>query len=372
MGKKIPLYDVHKELGASFGEFAGWTTVINYSSIMEEHMAVRKRAGFFDLSHMGRLLLSGPDTVRLLDKLVPRYIESERGQMVGPTAFLTENAGFIDDIMLYNMGERWMIVPNAMNIDKDKEWVEKWSQELGLTVKVDDKTMEWVLFAIQGPEAIEVMKKLGAPPEILELKLLKFKENVRFEEASATTILVSRSGWTGEDGFEIIAEASEGEKILRKVHELGVQLCGLGARDSLRIEVGFVLYGDEIDEETTPVDARYWWVYQPGPKRDCVGCRALREAMRRGASKIRLAIKLGKGQRIIPRKGDKILVEDVEVGYVTSGTYSPILGRSIGQAYLKPSHALIGMSVTLEHRARRVKAKIADFPLVKPTSTPPT
>ena len=358
------------------GEFAGWRTVIDYGSIVEEHLAVRRTVGFFDLSHMGRLLLRGPDASRLLDKLVPRSIESEEGMMVGPTAFLTEEAGFIDDIMTYNLGgDGWLVVPNAMNIERDAEWMRSWAQRLGLDVEVVDKTMEWVLFAIQGPRSVELMKLLGAPSEVLELRLLRFKRNVRLEAAGATALIVSRSGWTGEDGFEVIAEAGEGEKILRKAAELlpglGGRLCGLGARDTLRMEVGFVLYGHEIDEETTPVDARYWWVFQPGPKEDCVGCQALREALRRGARRVRVGLKLGKKARVVPRQGDKVYIGDVEVGVVTSGAYSPVLGRSIAQAYLDPPHALMGLSVEVERRGRRYKAKVVDFPLVQPSSRPP-
>ena len=331
--RRIPLYDVHRELGAGFGEFAGWETVIDYGSIVEEHLAVRRSVGFFDLSHMGRLLVSGPGATGLLDKLVPRSIESEPGMMVGPTAFLNESAGFIDDIMLYNLGaDGWLVVPNAMNIEKDAGWMRGWAEKLGLEARVDDKTMEWVLFAVQGPRAAELMKLLGAPSSVLELRLLRFARNVRLEAAGATALIVSRSGWTGEDGFEIIAEAAEGEKILRKAAELlpglGGRLCGLGARDTLRMEVGFVLYGHEIDEETTPVDARYWWVFQPGPKDDCVGCGALREALRRGARRVRVGLKLSKKARIVPRQGDKVYVDDVEIGYVTSGAYSPEIGRA--------------------------------------------
>ncbi len=375
MARRIPLYDVHRELGAGFGEFADWETVIDYGSVVEEHLAVRRSVGFFDLSHMGRLIVSGPGATRLLDKLVPRSVESEPGTMVGPTAFLNEDAGFIDDIMTYNLGGEWLVVPNAMNIERDTEWMTSWAQMLGLNTRVEDKTMEWVLFAIQGPKAAELMKLLGAPSEVLGLRLLRFTRNVRLEAAGAPAFIVSRSGWTGEDGFEIIAEAGEGEKILRKAAELlptlGGRLCGLGARDSLRMEVGFVLYGHEIDEETTPVDARYWWVYQPGPKEDCIGCQALRQALRRGAKKVRVGLKLGKKHRIVPRPGDKIYVEDVEVGYVTSGAYSPVLRRSLAQAYIKPSHALMGLKVELERRGRRYPAKIVDFPLVTPTSSPP-
>jgi aminomethyltransferase len=348
---------------------------VDYGSVVEEHLAVRRTVGFFDLSHMGRLLLRGADASRLLDKLVPRSIESEPGTMVGPTAFLNEKAGFIDDIMTYNLGGEWLVVPNAMNIERDAEWMRSWAQRLGLDAAVEDHTMDWVLFAIQGPRAVELMKRLGAPSEVLGLRLLRFARNVRLEAVPATALIVSRSGWTGEDGFEVIAEAGEGEKILRRaaeiLPELEGRLCGLGARDSLRMEVGFVLYGHEIDEETTPVDARYWWVYQPGPKQDCIGCPALREALRNGAKKVRVGLKLGKKHRIVPRPGDKVYVEDREVGVVTSGAYSPVLKRSLAQAYLQPSHALMGLQVEVERRGRRYKAKVVDFPLVKPTSSPP-
>lgn len=374
--KRIPLLDVHKELGGNIGEFAGWTTVIDYGSVFEEHTAVRRTVGFFDLSHMGRLHVTGPKAYEILDKLVPRSIESREGQMVGPTALLNEKGGFIDDIMLYNLGsEGWLVVPNAVNIERDLQWIRLWAERLGYNVDVFDKTSEWTLFAVQGPRAADLMKLLGAGEDILGLRLLQFKRNVRLGEAHASAVLVSRSGWTGEDGFEIIAEASEGEKILRKAAELlprlGGRLCGLGARDSLRIEVGFVLYGHEIDDETTPVDARYWWVYKPGPKKDCIGCPALLEALRRGASKVRVGLKFEKGVRIVPRQGSKIYVEDVEVGYITSGAFSPIINRGIAQAYIKPSHALIGLDVEVEYRKQRYKAKIDEFPFAQPSSSPP-
>ncbi|KSW12007.1 glycine cleavage system protein T [Pyrodictium occultum] len=374
--RRIPLYDVHKSLGAQFGEFAGWEAPINYTSVIEEHVAVRTSVGFFDLSHMGRLLLSGPDAIRVLDRLVPRDISSEEGMMVGPTAFLNERAGFRDDVMTYNLGsEGWLIVPNAANIEKIYAWLEGWIGRLNAQARVEDHTMDWVLFAIQGPKAAELMRMLGAPSEVLDLRILRFRRNVELEAAGARALIVSRSGWTGEDGFEVIAEAGEGEKILRKAAELlpklEGRLCGLGARDSLRMEMGFVLYGHEIDEDTTPVEARYWWVFQPGPKKECVGCPALREALRRGASRVRVGLKLGKKARVVPRQGDKVYVEDVEVGYVTSGAYSPMLRRSLAQAYIEPSHALMGMTVEVERRGRRYKAKIVDFPVVQPSSRPP-
>jgi len=176
---RIPLYDVHKSLGAQFGEFAGWEAPINHTSVMEEHLAVRRTVGFFDLSHMGRLLLSGSDATRALDHLLPREITSEEGMMVGPTAFLNERAGFKDDVMTYNLGaDGWLIVPNAVNREKIRGWLDEWIGKLGAQAHVEDHTMDWVLFAVQGPRAAELMKKLGAPSEVLDLKVLRFRRNV--------------------------------------------------------------------------------------------------------------------------------------------------------------------------------------------------
>lgn len=377
MARSIPLLDVHRGLGGNVGSFSGWLTVIDYGSIVEEHLAVRRSVGFFDLSHMGRVFIRGRDGFRLLDFLVPRRIERLTGVMQGPTAFLNEGGGFIDDVMLYGIeDDLWLVVPNAMNIDRDREWLGEWAGRLGLDVSVVDNTSDTVMFAVQGPLSARLMSMLGVSRDVLDLPLLRFKRNVRLEEAGAEAFLVSRSGWTGEDGFEIITDVGNGEKILLKAAELlpglGGRLCGLGARDTLRMEVGFVLYGHEIDEETSPVDARYWWVYQPGPKEECVGCGALRDAIRRGARRVRVGVKLGRGARIVPRPGDKIYVDDVEVGVVTSGAYSPVLKRGVAQAYVKPSHALMGMSVEVERRGRRYRARIVDFPLVTPTSRPPS
>ncbi len=368
---QYPLHDLHKRLGANFGEFAGWNAPLDYGSVVEEHMSVRTSVGVFDLSHMGRVFVEGSGASKLLDKLVPRIIESEPGQMVGPTAFLNEKAGFRDDVMLYNLGDRWLIVPNAVNREKIVKWLEEWAAKLSLQAKVRDETFNLVMLAVQGPKAAEAMKAIGAPQEVLELKLLRFRLNVDLGVGKA--FLVSRSGWTGEDGFEIIAEPDQAEKIyLALVEKAGARPCGLAARDTLRIEMGFVLYGNDIDEDTNPVEARYWWVFQPGPKEDCVGCPALREALRRGVDRVRVGLRLEKKARIVPRHGDKVFVEDVEVGVVTSGTYSPYAKRSLAMAYVDSRHALMGLTVEVEHKGKRYRAKIVDFPFVKPASAPPT
>ncbi len=364
MSLRVPLYDVHKRLGAFFGEFAGWEAPINYGSVVEEHMAVRRSVGVFDLSHMGRILVKGADALRLLDHLVPRELVEEPGYMYGPTAFLNERAGFRDDVMLYCLEPGlWLVVCNAANRVKVVEWLEEWASRLKLDVRVEDKTFEWAMLAVQGPESAKLMSKIRAH-DVLGLEMLQFRRGVSV--AGAQTVLVSRSGWTGEDGFEIILDVGEAGKLLEKIVEAGARPCGLAARDSLRMEMGYVLYGHEIDEDTNPVEARYWQVFRPGPKRECVGCDALLEALRRGAQRVRVGLKLEKKARIVPRPGDPVYVGDTRVGVVTSGAYSPVLGRSIAQAYLDAYHALMGLRVEVERRGKRYQAKVVDFPFVTP------
>ncbi len=360
---RIPLREVHRELGAEFGEFAGWETPMVYESTVKEHLAVRSNAGVFDVSHMGRIMIRGSHAAEFLDKMVPKSLGKVGvGSMSGPTALLNERAGFRDDVMLYNLGEEeWMLVCNAANREKVLSWLSEWRGRLGMDAEIIDATGSLAMLALQGPRSAEYMEKLGAGDDVLGLKMLRFLRNVELD--GRRVFLVSRSGWTGEDGFEIVAEPPVAAHVLRRLVELGVKPAGLAARDTLRLEVGFVLYGHDIDEDTNPLEARYW-VYTPG-KKDYVGYEALMEAMRRGVSRVRVGIKMKKGERGIPREGYRILLEGVEIGRITSGNYSPVLKRGIGMGYVDAGHALIGMEVQVDIRGRIQRAKILDFPLLK-------
>jgi len=361
--RRIPLREVHKELGAEFGEFEGWETPMIYESTVKEHLAVRSNAGVFDVSHMGRILLRGSHVYDFLEYMVPKSLSKVGvGSMSGPTALLNENAGFRDDVMLYNLGENeWMLVCNAANIEKVLGWLKSWRSKLGYDVEIENATAKLAMLALQGPRSSEYMEKLGADDSILGLKMLRFQRDVQLGDTK--TFLVSRSGWTGEDGFEIIAEPRNAAVVLRRLVEMGVKPAGLAARDTLRLEVGFVLYGHDIDEETNPLEARYW-VYTPG-KTNYVGYEALREIIRKGAERVRVAVKMKKGERGIPRENYRILVEGEEIGRITSGNYSPVLRRGIGMGYVESKHALIGLEVQIDIRGRIRRAKILDFPLLK-------
>ncbi|MCE4607271.1 MAG: glycine cleavage system aminomethyltransferase GcvT [Desulfurococcales archaeon] len=361
-----PHRTIHISLGAKMGEFGGWETPISYTSVKDEHIAVRTRVGVFDLTHMGRILIKGDNASEFLSKMVPKKMEKATpGTMPGPTALLNEKSGIIDDVMPYKISENeWLLAVNAPNRDKDISWLKKWRDKLGYTgVAIEDYTFEYSLIALQGPEASKILGSLGAG-QLTQIKPLTFIHDTSI--AGWNIWIASRSGWTGEDGFEFIADPESTEGLFKAFIEAGAKPCGLGARDSLRMEVGFVLAGEDIDENVTPVDARYWLVFDYD-KIDCIGCQALKEALSIGARKVRVGVRFKKKDRRIPRRGYEIFVPgtDTVIGTVTSGAYSPLLDRGIGQAYIDPSHALFGMKVEVEIRGKRVKAKIVDFPFIR-------
>lgn len=329
-----------------------------YKSAVKEHLEVRSNVGIFDVSHMGRIRVSGVDAYDLLDKLIPKKLEKARdGEMVGPTAFLNEKGCFKDDVMLYKLStEEWLIVCNAVNREKILDWLRKNSKDYN--VEIEDLTFKIVMLALQGPKSKNVIEALGGG-EALELKPLTFKESL--EIGGKKFFLISRSGWTGEDGFEVWGEPREAEYFWRRAVEEGASPSGLAARDSLRMEMGYALYGEDIDENVNPVEARYWvFSYD---KKGYVGFEGVKKALEEGASKVRVGILLK--ERVIARRGSPVYLGAKKIGEVTSGVYSPTLKAGIAQAYVKSSHALIGLRVQVEVRNRLHKAKIVDFPFLK-------
>ncbi len=358
-----PLIDLHKELGASIGEFAGVQTALDFGNPVEEHIATRNCAAVFDLSHMGRIIVEGLQSIEFLDRLIPKDLAKSKDMyMFGPTAFLNERAGFVDDVMLYRLSEStWLIVCNAINVPKVISWLRTWKEKLKLDVSVKDITKETAMIALQGPKSLEFMESLGIK-DVTNLKHLQFISNL--ETPFGKLFIVSRSGWTGEDGFELIGDPKSLSTIFKRLIELGARPAGLIARDSLRIEMGFCLYGAEIDEDITPIEARYW-VFDIDKQLDYVGKDALMSKLLDGVSRVRLGIRMKKNVRFVPRKGYRVYVGDREIGFITSGTYSPILNRSIAQAYIESHHALPGLEVEVNIRGRRYRGKLVDFPFIK-------
>ncbi|ABP95818.1 MULTISPECIES: glycine cleavage system aminomethyltransferase GcvT [Metallosphaera] len=343
-----PLINFEEKLGANLGEFAGWKMPMTYTSYQEEHMAVRTKSAFFDLSHMGRLRITGK--LQEFENLVAKKVsDSSPGTMVGPTAFLNDKAGFVDDVMTYKVSEsEFLVVTNAINREKVINWIRKNS-----SLEVEDLTFDLVMIALQGRGIWEVAEKPDLSP-------LQFKLNAKFE--GHEVFLLSRSGWTGEDGLEFWAKPEVAQSILERLIARGVKGAGLVARDSLRQEMGFVLYGEDIGEDVNPVEARYW-VYSLD--KDFIGKGALLDILRTGVDRLRIGIKLPKNQRVIPRNSSKIKIAGKEVGYVTSSTFSPYLSRVIGMGYLSSRHFLMGGNAEVEVRGKDYSVKLSDFPLFK-------
>ena len=356
--RETPLIHKHVELGASLGEFAGWRMPIFYSSVTREHLAVREGVGVFDLSHMARILVKGVGSTPLLEKLVAKKVANKPvGSMIGPTAFLNEEGGFKDDIMLYKMGPaEFLVVGNAINREKDRAWLEEHAEGRGVEVK--DLTEETAMVAVQGPRArVLIRRSLGF--DLASLRSLSFAANL--ELRGVGVFLISRSGWTGEEGAEIIGFPSEIARAWELLIRHGGTPCGLGARDSLRVEMGYCLYGSEIDEGVTPIEARYK-VYSLR-KEGYVGKEALWRRYVEGVREARMGLVL-KGRGPIPRRDAKLYAGGNEVGRVTSGTYSPTLGCPVAQAYISVSHLLPGLELEVEIRGRRRKCVLRDFPFI--------
>ncbi|QKQ99313.1 glycine cleavage system aminomethyltransferase GcvT [Metallosphaera tengchongensis] len=343
-----PLVNFEEKLNSSLGEFAGWKMPMSYSSYQEEHLAVRTESAFFDLSHMGRLKIKGK--IEEIENLVAKKVaDAPQYSMIGPTAFLSDKAGFIDDVMTYKVSEsEFLVVTNAINREKVISWIRKNS-----SLDVEDLTFGLVMIAIQGKKVWDYIEKPNLQP-------LQFKLNVNFE--GQEVFLLSRSGWTGEDGVEFWAKPEAAEVILNKLVSKGVKPAGLMARDSLRQEMGFVLYGEDIGEEVNPVEARYW-VYSL--EKEFIGKQALVEILKSGVDKLRIGIKLPKNLRVIPRNGTRIKIMGEEIGKVTSSSYSPFLSRVIGMGYVNSRHFLLGGNADVEIRGRDYNIKLSDFPLLK-------
>jgi len=365
--RSIPLLDLHKSLGGNLGEFGGWLTSLDFGDPVVEHTSVRTLVAFFDVSHMGRFVLRGGRVAEFLQKVVSRDVSRvSKGSMSGPVLLLNENGGIIDDIMLYHVSDdTWFAVVNAPNIEKDFRWLNLWRDKLGYEdVEIEDVTEKSVLIAIQGPKSLEVMESLGLEG-LSRLKILQFITNVSVLGGEA--VLASRSGWTGEEvrsyGYELWCSIELGEKVIKRLVEVGVRPAGLIARDILRLEAGYLLSGVDFDESVTPVEARYWMAYDI-EKEDYVGSKAVRKRYLEGIDRVRVGLRFKKGERFVPRRGDSVLVRDREIGYVTSGGYSNYLSRAIAMAYVFTRYAYIGGTVYVRSRGRVFEAKIVEPPFI--------
>lgn len=359
--KRTPLFEVYEKYGAKTIDFGGWELPVQFSSIKEEHEAVRTKAGLFDVSHMGEIEVNGKDSLDFLQKVMTNDISKLKDGGAQYTAMCYEDGGTVDDLLVYRKGENdYLLVVNAANIEKDFEWLT--SHQFG-DVQINNVSEEIAQLAIQGPLAETILQKLTRTA-LSDIKFFKFQDNVELKGVKA---LVSRTGYTGEDGFEIYCHSKDAvtlwELILEAGKEEGVLPCGLGARDTLRFEANLPLYGQELSKDITPIEAGIGFAVKTEKEVEFIGQNVLKEQKENGAPRKLVGIEMiDKG---IPRHGYPVYVGEEMIGEVTTGTQSPTLKKNIGLVLLKKEYAELGTEVEVQVRKKRLKAKVVKTPFYK-------
>ncbi|MEM2136862.1 MAG: glycine cleavage system aminomethyltransferase GcvT [Candidatus Methanomethylicia archaeon] len=360
---KTHLSDLFESREAKMIDFAGWKMPIWFTNITEEHLAVRNNVGIFDVSHMGRILIEGRDATPLLNHLTTNDAEKLKVGRLHYSTICNQNGGIKDDIMLQKiLEEKYILICNASNREKIYNWIMQNSK--GYNVRIEDVTFEVPMLAIQGPYAEKTLQK------IVDVNLSK----ITFWRLTECKIMgkeavISHSGYTGENGFEVTLwriKQNERDKtikiydsIIQAGREYGIKECGLGARDTLRLEAGLLLYGNDIDENTTPFEAKIDFAVKMD-KEKFIGKEALQKQLQEGLKRVRVGLTMM--EMGIPRPHYEIWCENEKIGEVTSGTYSPLLKNGIAMGYVKPQYDNIGREVEITIRERRVKAKIVAWP----------
>lgn len=357
--KRTPLYEVHRRMGARMVPFAGWEMPVQYGSIIEEHRAVRSRAGLFDISHMGQVELRGPDALAAVQYLTTNDASRLSIGQVQYSALCYENGTFVDDITVYRLGQdHFMLTVNAANIEKDDEWIR--SHVRG-DVEVENVSYETTLLALQGPKALTILQRL-TPIDLSAIRYYWFTRGL----VLGFPALVSRTGYTGEDGFEIYLENFAAEPVWHRILEVGQDLgilpVGLGARDTLRLEAKMALYGNDIDDEHTALEADLGWIVK-FEKGEFIGREALLKQKEMGIHRKLVGFEMiGRG---IARPHYRIFQAGKEVGQVTSGGYAPWLDKNIGLGYVPVDLASVGTELDILIREKLVPAKVVSTPFYK-------
>jgi len=365
--KRTSLFGTHTSLGARMVEFGGWEMPVLYSGIAQEHHAVRQAAGLFDISHMGEFLFDGPDALKFLNQLLTNdlaKLEPGQGQY---TLLCQDNGGVIDDLYAYRLGDtRYLLIVNASRLEIDWMWIkaQRNSRHKSLQLEMLNRSGELSAMALQGPKAAEIIA--GVFPAATELR----KNQIAELDFGGATGWVSRTGYTGEDGFELVVPngraAALWEQLMSLGQALGLLPAGLGARDTLRTEAGYSLYGHELTSETTPIEAALGWAVAHD-KPDFIGRETLAAQKQDGVSRRCIGFKMT-GKSAPPRKQYKIFSADGtdrEIGEVTSGTQSPSLGCGIGLGYVECAHAKPGTGIEIEIRNRRFPAQVVRRPIYR-------
>jgi aminomethyltransferase len=358
--KNTALTSVHTNLGAKMVPFAGYNMPVQYEGINAEHETVRKTVGVFDVSHMGEFILKGEHALDLIQRVCSNDASKLIDGKVQYSCLPNEEGGIVDDLLVYRMDDKsYMLVVNASNIEKDWNWIQNYNTKNVEMHNISDKTS---LLAVQGPKATETLQKL-TDINLSEMEYYSFKKGVF---AGVENVLVSATGYTGAGGFEVYFENENAEKIWNAIFEAGAEFgikpIGLGARDTLRLEMGFCLYGNDINDTTSPIEAGLGWITKFS--KEFTNSKNLQAQKEAGVSRKLVGFEMI--DRGIPRHDYKIVDENGgEIGIVTSGTQSPSLQKAIGMGYIKTELAKENSEIYISIRDQKVKAKIVKYPFYK-------
>jgi len=367
MIKKTALYNIHLQLGAKMMPFAGYEMPIRYSGDKEEHLLIRNHVGLFDVSHMGEFIFKGNDALPFLQSITTNDVSKLNIGKAQYSSIPNFNGGLVDDIILYRLDNAYMMVVNAANIEKDWNWIQNCKNQSQFSdlqiINISEATS---LIAVSGPKSTDLLSTLTTA----DVQNMKYYEVMRCKLLDIENILIATTGYTGEWTFEIFCPNEYAIKIWNALMEqgkdLGIKPAGLGARDTLRLEMGYMLYGNDINEQTSPIEAGLGWITKL-QKGKFSSSEIFFEQMEKGVSKKLVAFEMV--EKAIPRH-DYLILDDKnnEIGKVTSGTMSPCLEKGIGMGYVKPEFASLDSEISILIRNKPVKAKIVTTPFVKNTS----
>ncbi|MEE9723406.1 glycine cleavage system aminomethyltransferase GcvT [Listeria seeligeri] len=355
--QKTPIHPIYEKYGAKTIDFGGWDLPVQFSGIKAEHEAVRTDVGLFDVSHMGEVLVEGSDSTAYLQYLLSNDIEKIKIGKAQYNIMCYENGGTVDDLVVYKITEtKYILVVNAANTEKDYEWMVK---NVFGNVTVTNVSSMYGQLALQGPNAEKVLTKLTD----IDLSSISFFGFVEDANVAGVKTIISRSGYTGEDGFEIYMQSDDAIKVFEAIMAEGVLPIGLGARDTLRLEAVLALYGQELSQEITPLEAGLNFAVKLNKEADFIGKEALVKQKEAGLTRKLVGIELI--ERGIPRHDYSVFQKDKKIGIITSGTQSPTLGTNIGLALLEAPYTELGQEVEVGIRTKKIKAKVIATPFYK-------
>lgn len=356
--KKTALYDVHEKLGAKIVEFAGYYMPIQYSGIMQEHKRVRSTVGLFDVSHMGEFFFRGDKALDFMQKVTINNVAALDVNQVQYSAMCYPDGGIVDDLLVYRFPDFYMMVVNAANLQKDWDWLQ---QNIMPGVQAENRSDELTLLALQGPKAEATLAKITDMP-LADISFYWLRQG----KVADIDMIVSRTGYTGEPGFELCFPNESAEKVWHAIMDAGAEFdiepIGLGARDTLRLEMKYCLYGNDIDETTNPIEAGLSWVTKLD-KGEFIGKKAIEKVKQEGPSRKLVSFKVD--GKAFPRHGYSIWQNGKEIGHVTSGTFSPMLQQGIGLGYVAIKAAKVGTSLEVDIRGKKMPAQVVKPPFYK-------